>query len=815
MINCFRRTTTLLLVATIATLSFSENAFAQPKQVKVSGVVRDSIQKPLNFVTVSLFKKGELTQAIKTTFTNDAGKFSFANTDTGTYTLLFTHTGFAEQQQDISITEARDVTLSDVTLFKQSATLGGVTVTYRKPLVEVLDDKVIFNVENDPASKTETAIDLLRKTPFVSVDGDDNVQVNGQNNFKVLLNGRETAMFAQNVKEALKSFPGALITKIEVITSPSAKYDGEGVGGVINIITKKKVAGYNGSINTYYSTINWGNLNANFSAKFGKLGVTMFYGAGGTLPEQKGMNKTTTIPTVPSLFTQRTLEGNRWMKNFWNNGNLELSYELDSLNTISTYGNVSGGWNRNRTEQTITTDFPSSPSSVSYYHLESQNEYPTVSIGTDYIRKYKSNKEKEFSMRFNGEFGKANSYLTSEQDNPGTDRFIINNSDANNRQYTVQSDYIQPLRNNKKIEAGLKAIIRRANSDFESMLKYDETQDYKPNPANTDQFSYNQDVYSAYSTYTFKTKKTTFRLGARVEHTEVRGDFISSSTKVKQSYTTFLPNLQSSTKLSDKLTMVVTYTKRLQRPFIWNLNPFVNNNDSLNISFGNPGLDPQTINSLSVQTRIMKGNTFGGVTLEGSYSGDKIMQYSTFDPATGVTRTTSMNIGKEIQVSLSVNFSTKINENWNVFLNGNVRYNKVENNKVAGLENSGIGGNANLNSNYKIGKRFTATGYAGFWRGPVTIQTRFPLNVWYGAGMGYKLFKEKMTVSLMAANFLKEYWDFKMVTTDPKFQTTSVTTMPYRGIALSVNWNFGKLTENVSKKKGVTNDDLLGGGNSN
>jgi outer membrane receptor protein involved in Fe transport len=809
--NCCRKTIAskgILLFVFICLLSLS--GFAQNKGIKLGGVLKDSADKPLPYVTVSLFRANQLDQSLKSTYTSNSGKFQFTGIDTGNYTLIYTHTGFAEKQQEVKV-EGTDIDLSEIQLSRQGDTLLGVTVVSRKPLIEQTDDKIIFNVENDPASKTETAIDILRKTPFVSVDGDDNVQVNGQSNFKVLLNGRETAMFAQNVKEALKGFPGALITKIEVITSPSAKYDGEGVGGVINIITRKKVAGYNGSINTYYSSTKWFNANGNFSAKFGKLGITLFYGGGGTTG-QKGKNFTQTIPLVPSLFSKRVLEGDRWMKNFWNNGNMEVSFEFDSLNTVSSYGNVSGGYNRSILDQVITTDFPSSPSSISYYDLNSKYEYPTNSIGTDYIRKFKNNKEREFSIRLNGEFGKANAFLNSQQDNPGDDRYIINTSIANNKQYTFQSDYIHPLEKNQKIESGVKAILRRARSNFESMIKYDPLEDYKVNESNTDNFSYRQNVYSAYTTYSFKIKKTNFRLGARVEHTGVDGDFISSSTKVNQSYTTLLPNLQATTKLSNSLTLVLSYTKRLQRPFIWNLNPFVNNNDSLNIWYGNPDLGPQTINSISAQTRITKGTTFAGLTFEGSYSGNKIVQYAMFDASTGVTRTTSMNIGKELQLSITGNISAKINPDWNVFLNGNIRYNKVGNNTKSGESNSGVGGNANLNTSYKIGKRFTASGYAGFWRGPVTIQTSYPLNIWYGTGMGYKLFKEKFTVSLMASNFLQKNREYKMVTTDPNFQTTSVTTMPFRGIALSLSWNFGKLTENVSKKKGVSNDDLLGNG---
>ncbi len=282
---------------------------AQTKNFKISGSIKDSLQKPLAYVTVGLYKTGLLDQALKSTYTNESGKYQFNNVDTGNYTLIYTHTGFGEQQQSVVLSD-RDIALNDINLSRSQNTLTGVTVVAKKPLIEQLDDKIIFNVENDPATKTETAIDILRKTPFVSVDGDDNVTVNGQSNFKVLLNGRETAMFAQNVKEALKGFPGALITRIEVITSPSAKYDGEGVGGVINIVTKKKVAGYNGSLNTYYSSTKWFNINGNFSAKFGKLGVTVFYGAGGT-PGQRGTSMTQTIPNVPSIFSQRTLIGAR------------------------------------------------------------------------------------------------------------------------------------------------------------------------------------------------------------------------------------------------------------------------------------------------------------------------------------------------------------------------------------------------------------------------------------------------------------------------------------------------------------------------
>jgi hypothetical protein len=208
----------------------------------------------------------------------------------------------------------------------------------------------------------------------------------------------------------------------------------------------------------------------------------------------------------------------------------------------------------------------------------------------------------------------------------------------------------------------------------------------------------------------------------------------------------------------------------------------------------------------------MKGSNFAGLTLTGSYSDNMIVYYSMFDKTTGVTRSTSANLGKEYQLSLNTNLSMKVNPKWSIFFNGSVRYNQVENKANAAQKNSGLGGNGNMNSSYQITKKFLVSSYAGFWRSPVTIQYSYPLNYWYGLGLGYKFFKEKITTTLSAANFLSKEIDYRMKLRDPSFNTTTVNTMPFRGIALSLSYNFGKLTENVSKKKGVNNDDLIGSG---
>ena len=776
-------------------------------KMKISGTVSDS-SKPLPLVTVRLLKINNATP-LQTTLSKDNGSFQLNKPDTGNYILSFTHTGFEEKKISVTVgSQQGDMKIEPVQLSRLAGVLKEVVVTSQRPMIEQSDDKIVFNVGDDPTAKSETAIEILRRTPFVTVDGEDNIKVNGKSNFKVLLNGRETSMFARNIKDALRGFPGALISKIEVITQPSAKYDAEGVGGIINIITKKRVGGYNGTLSSFNRTSDkLSNYAINGNAKLGKFGLSVFLNAGYSDPVAQ-YNVNTTIPTIPDAYSQRTLEGNQYTSSNWSFGNAELSWELDTLNTISLYTNIDSWSNKTVSDQTITTDFVSDPSTVSLYHLDNKSNNPGINVGSDYIKHFKKNKEREFSLRFLGEFGKNDSKLNSYQDNPGTDRYLINDSYAKNDQYTIQADNSIPLKKGK-IEGGLKAILRRANSDFQSLEKYDEGSDYKVNPSNTDYFKYMQNVVSFYSMYSLRLKKSSFRIGVRVEYTDVNGDFISSNTKVKHNYTNLLPNIQFTNRVSPITTLVFGYTKRLQRPYIWDLNPFVNNNDSLNISYGNPNLGPQTIHALSGQVRFSKGNTFAGINLEGSYSNNKILQYSTFDTQTGVTSTTSLNIGEEFQSSLNLDFNTKITEKWSLFVNGSLRYSTVTNNTDRSQSNSGFGCNFNLFTSYKFSDKFTVSTYLGLWQDPQTIQTTYPFNTWHNVAVNYKVFKNKVNISLRAVNYFEKTHDYKTVTKDQNFYNTNINTQIRRGGVLALTWNFGKLTENVSKKKGVNNDDIL------
>jgi len=788
----------LLLVCCFA-LAFCSHA----QEITVKGMLVDSASaKPIADATINFLQPQ--TKASKTVLSDKTGAFQ-TNLLPGPYRITITHSSFRRKVMPLKV-EGQPVDLSKLQLVAMVKKLSEVTVIATRPMVEQKDDRLIYNVEDDPAAKSESASDILRKTPFVSVDGDGGIQVNGQTNFRVLLDGRETSLFSQNVKDALKAFPGATIARIEVITSPSSKWDAEGVGGIINIITKKKVTGYNGSINSSINSLGNKSAGMNINLKKGKVGISGMYSLmsnSGLRSRQLGV----TTPFQPTAFARRAVGGQRETDLFFHQGNLELSYDLDSTNTLVVYGNMGKHRNEAVNNYTINTLFANATSDTDPYYLKTKNAMPTHGFGTDYIRKYKGKPQKELTFRFQGLYNTNQNFSNSQQEMGTSDRLILNNSEAFNKEYTLQGDLIEPLNKTTRIETGVKTILRKASSDFESRIKFNKTEPYSTDPANSNRFNYDQNVYSGYVSMNKVFKVVTARLGLRLEHTWVYGDFASTSTTVKQQYTNLIPNLLLTRQFSKTMNSNFTYTFRLGRPSIQALNPFVNNNDSLNISFGNPNLGPQYIHNIQWQTRFFKGAKFISINTGFNFSNNLIIQNPTFDPSTGVTKTTGANAGQMRDFMLGFNSNLPVGK-WNFSVNTSGRFARIRNSLQTPWLNA-TAGNANANITYKATPLFTITSNAGYFVPIRMPNATFPDNYVYGINFGYKLFKQKLVVTASATNFFEKERRLVFLTESVNFITRNTNDILFRNFGLSLNYNFGRLKENVSKKKGVNNDDQV------
>jgi hypothetical protein len=791
--------TGLLLVTFLALFICSS---AQESAVK-GKLVDSASAKPVPDATINF---QELEKKISRTVVSDKSGTFQTNLLPGKYKVMITHGSFRRKVLPLKV-EGKHVDMGSMQLVALVKSLAEVTVTAARPLVEQKDDRLIYNVEEDPAAKSESASDILRKTPYVNVDGDGGIQVNGQSNFKVLLDGRETALFSQNVKDALKAFPGAAISRIEVITSPSARYDAEGVGGIINIITKKKVAGYNGTINSNITTIGNRSTALNINLKKGKLGITGMYSLTSN-PSLRTRQLSVTTPGQPIAFVRREINGDRETEMLFQQGNLELSYDLDSTNTIVVYGNMTRIRNQAVNQQNIYTLFSNGSFEIDPYFLENRLTVPTHGFGADYIRKYKGKPQKELTFRFQALYNTVKNFANSEQEIGAVDRFILNNSEAFNSEYTVQVDLIEPLNKTTRLETGIKTILRKAQSDFESQAKFNKTDPYQIDPANSDRFSYDQNVYGGYVSLNKTLKSVTARVGLRVEHTIVDGDFISTGTVVRQQYTSFIPNLLLSKTFSKSMNSNLTYGLRLGRPSISSLNPFVNNSDSLFRSYGNPDLGPQYIHNIAWQIRFFKGSKFISIQTGFNFANNLIIQNPGFDPATGITSVTGANAGQIREFTLGFVSNLPVGAKWNFAVNATGRLARIRNS----LQRSWFGttaGNVNANITYKVTPVFTITSNSGYFVPLRTPNNTFPDNYFYAFSFGYKVFKQKLTITANVTNFLEDKRKLIFLTENDYFITKNTSINPFRNVGLALTYNFGRLKENVSKKKGVNNDDQV------
>jgi hypothetical protein len=795
----------LLLLTLFSAIFLFARGQATIPDYTVTGKIVDSLHHtPLPYATIivqdSLTRKN-----IKNTSSGADGTFLITGLPKAGYRLSVSSMGYRSSTVRCPLPAGNRQDLGLISLLAVNSSLKEVVITARKPMIEQSDDKIIFNAENDPSSKTSTAIDILRKTPFVSVDGDNNIQVNGQSSFKILLNGKETAMFARNVKDALLAFPGSLIVKVEVITNPSAKYDAEGVGGVINIITKKKIVGNNGTLSVWTSTQKQLSGTGQFNAKTGKFNLSAI-GFLSRVNPIVSTSESVTTPLVPAVFSRRTLTGDRSNSSRSRYASLEISYDADSLTTISTYGYMNSTRNFADTRQEVLTEFNSGnvKSGLNQY---SDSQGPLATFGADITHKGKRNAGEEFTAKIYAQVGTNDQLTNGDQLSQSGSRSTRNTSNSENKEYTLQSDYVQPFKNKSKLETGVKAIIRVAASNYVSLLNLNNAS-FMPDPSNTNNFHYDQQVFSAYTSYSFKLKKYDFRAGLRAENTNVDGSFSSSAQPVHQNYLNLVPNLLITRKWSKVITSVLGYTMRLQRPAITSLNPFVNNTDTLNISYGNPFLGAQTYHTISLQNRIFAGNTFAGLTLSFSRSSNAIAQYALFTPSTGVTATTSGNVGRETQMFLTGSVNTSL-KTVNLFLNGVFRYNRIQNAADPGLIQDGLSGYLFTGASYKATSRFTASGTVGYSQFPYTVLGKGAYLAMYQANFNYVIFKDKLDVNINVNNFFADKSTNVLQTENSSFRTVNTVVTPRRNVFFGLNYKFGRLKESTQKAKVVKNDDLV------
>lgn len=784
---------------------------AQQKEYQIKGILADSASgKPLEFITVSLLK-GQ--KAIKGVYTKTDGSFLFSGLEPSAYEVQITAVGYQGLTVPAKITDY-SADLGKIVLRENSAGLREVKVTAAKPLVQQEADRLIYDTQADPESKVFSVLDMMRKVPFLSLDADENILLKGNGDFRIFINGKPSGMLERNYKDVLRSMPASSIQRIEVITTPPSKYDAEGLSGIINIITNKRIDnGYTGNLNTNWRfPVGGPGTGGSVSARLGKWGLSAFGGASQyRVPEISFVNTRSTFREFPTVTDQRGANSSESRNAYLG---VEISYDIDSLNLISGQVNMNG--NRNEGLGRQTSRLEANRGIDQYYRLQNTGEGNGNGrdLAFNYQRGFKADKNRllTFSYRYYGfENDQRNTIGFSDRvayEVP--DYRQVNHSRFSEQ--TLQTDFTYPSRK-LNIEAGIKAIFRNNESDFSYMNRIPDGGDYREVDSLSNHYVNTQSIYGVYNTYRYKHKKWDIRGGFRAEQTLLDANFISTNSQVRQSYLNVIPTVAIGRKLG-KGNLTMSYTQRIQRPGIYQLNPFV---DRTNPNFeraGNPDLRPAVMNDINVGYS-WAAKTSVNVILGHVFIKDMIFPVVVYDPETGISRSSYGNVGRaRLLPTLTLHLNRPLSKQWNLSMNGRLAYGMTEgiiNNEL--VKNQGLMYGVFLSSGYRLQKNWRINANINFDGPGMNIQDRTNMMLFSSLSVNKDIIRDKLSFSASVNNPFTRYRKSTRDSFGPDFRQYYQRQDYFRSFQLSLNYKFGKLKEPIRKAtRSIRNDDVQNSG---
>lgn len=816
------------LIGAIALLAFNVGFGQAPTtgNGKISGVVKDSTNaQAVEFANVALIDPAT-NKPVNGAVADDKGKFTINKVAAGRYIIEVSFIGYGTKRIPVNITDKKkDIELGNISIASDDKVLKEVVIEGQKNLVEEKVDRTIYNAENDQTSKGGDATDVLRKVPMLSVDLDGNVSMRGSQNIRVLINNKPSTIAANSVADALKQIPADQIKTVEVITSPSAKYDAEGSGGIINIITKKNnLQGL--SLNVDASAgLRGSNLGLSGSYRTGKMGFSLG-GFGRSNYNQPGSfnNDQSTFAfdqvsqSRGALLSTTNQKADTRLVNAFGQYTFGWDYDIDKKNSLA--ASVKYGLRNNLNWQDNLSTTSSKAELNRLANVNTVDNSGTTDASLTYTRTF-DKPQREFSVLALYSFNnRTNDFVNQRIDGvlPPIPTYNKNNNRSTNEEITLQADYQTPVGKNSILEFGGKQIRRRVKSDFESFTAYSDGVYFKnPNQQLSNALFYNQDVTGGYTSFTTQLAKTiSVKAGARYEHTNIEAFDRDNKKYEIPDYGTLVPSMNISKRFKNGSAIKLGYNRRIQRPSIQFLNPNLQAGNPLNVTFGNPRLDPEFTNnyefsyntfikgtSLNISTFMR--NTSGAIQAVRDFRGDTI-------------RTTYRNIGKEDAYGASIFANVNAGK---LSLNGGIdTYYAVLNNNVPdpiyNAKNSGWVYNARLFGSYNLTKGWGFQFFT-FYRGrQVQLQGVQGGFYVYSLALRNEFANKKGSVGFGAENFFYPRITIENTQNSPILSQNITNVITNLNFKVTFSYRIGKMSFDAprSRKKSINNDDLKdeGGG---
>lgn len=806
-----KRILVVLLLMLFVTVYLSAQSGSIPKVI-VKGQVVDSVSaESIPYATIKIVMTQNPEKVLKMLACDIDGKFE---TDLlpGSYRMTINSIGMYPAVKNVTLSKdsGKQLNLGRIVMQENVKNLAEVVITAQRPLVKAEIDKLTYNIEQDPEAVTSTTLDMLRKVPMITVDGEDNIQLKGSSNFKIYMNGKPSNLITNNPGDVLKSMPANSVKSVEVITEPGAKYDAEGVGGIINIITKSALEGYTATVRA--NADNFGSVGggAYLSLKTGKLGITGNYNYNyRNSPFNDSYSFRENLQSDQMKYLTQT--GRTKRKGPRQFGYLEASYEIDTLNLLSLSAHRFNGSSRNISNSNELMENYLEETVYSFdRNSNSRSNFGGTEVNLDFQHST-SLKDELLTISYKFNNSPDGSDNTTLIENITGDYLLdytkdISDNRASTNEHTGQVDYTRPFLKNQTVEAGLKYIYRLSNSETERYR--DDELHIEPNQ----DFRHTQHIYSAYASYNIKVKKFGFKAGARAEGTSM---YIKMDKPFSSDYFDLVPSATASYQLSMSQNIRLGYNMRIQRPGISFLNPYIDNSDPLNIRYGNENLNSEKSHNIEFNYGMFSQKFNINASLNYAFVNNAIEQFTVIskeDP--DISETTYGNIGHNQNVGLFLYASWMPVSGLRIFMNGGLDYRMLKSDNYG--DNNGFNYRLFTGAEYSLPLDFRINLRGGYFAPRILLQGKSSPFYFTGITINKDFMDKKLTVSLSCEDPFWKRKKMESTTADDNFYRRSVNYMTARSFRISISYRFGDLKSTIKKvKRGISNDDVMSGDSDN
>ncbi len=772
----------------MALMSLSSVAMAQ---TTVKGMLIDeTLGESEPFATVRVFKAGKSEKPVAMFLTDENGQFSQEVKGKGKFDIVFSSIGKEDLKKSVELTGKGILDLDTLYIRENATMLKGIEIVAQKPLVKMEVDKMSYNVAEDEDSKSYTVLDMLRKVPMVTVDGQDNITVNGSSSFKVYVDGMPNVMFSSNPSMVFKSMPATAVKSIEVLTNPGAKYDAEGAAGVLNIVMNKQNPESAQSINGFNGTVR-------ASAGTKQLGGSVFInGQQGKLSYSANIMTSYNKPgSTETEMEQLQNNGNSQLMTSTNNvktpftmGSLSLGYQIDSMSVLNLTAQVNSM--SMKSNGTSTTTISGLGSDISYGSTtDMKNSRTSFNGSIDYQHFFNQDHTQSLALTYQLDYNPTKTEMTNLFNTQSltmdlTDRY--SDSKNNTTSHTFQLDYTMPLGTGHTLSLGSKLQLHDATADS----KYYQKGIYVP--SSSSDYEYTTFILAGYGEYAGNINKFGIKAGLRYEYTWQDVEYhLGNGEDFKKNYGTLVPSASLQYSISQGSNLGLTYNMRISRPGISYLNPYVDKSNPIALTYGNPELDVEKSHNLSFVYNLFTPKLMVNLNLHHNFVDNSISQYSFYD-SNNLLNTTYGNIVQRHQTGLNSYVNYLVTKNTRLFFNGSLNYTDLQSDALE-QSNSGWTFNAMLGLQQTLPWDLKLSAFA------ITSTKNYTLQGWSGgfnlltASLSKSLLKDKLSLSVSGLIGLNSGGNINIesYTNGKDFTSHTNVKVPISGVTFTVSYTFG------------------------